>query len=138
MQFMRHFWNAAAAIDPAATELDEGRRFPFCNPEALANLFREVGILHMDARPIDIHTDFKNFEDFWSPFLTGQGPAPGYAMSLSEERRTQLRKRLYNALPFAVDGSIPLVARAWAIKGFKYRTYARVIWIAGDLSCWRR
>ena len=119
MQFMRHFWNAAAALDSAASDLDEGRRFPFCNPESLAKLFNEAGLLRTEARPIDIPTDFKNFDDFWNPFLGGQGPGPGYAMSLSEERRAQLRDRLYNSLPFAVDGSIQLVARAWAIKGFK-------------------
>jgi SAM-dependent methyltransferase len=119
MQFMRHFWNAAAALAPAAFELDEGRRFPLCNPDALTRLFQNTGIRFVETRPIDIHTDFKNFDDFWNPILGGQGPAPGYVMSLSEERRAELRERLYNALPFAVDGSIPLVARAWAIKGIK-------------------
>jgi len=39
------------------------------------------------VRPIDILTHFRDFDDYWSPFLGGQGPAPGYAMSLSEERR---------------------------------------------------
>lgn len=119
MQFMRHFWNAAAALDPAARELDEGRRFPICEPEPLAKLFEEAGLHGVDVRPLDISTDFKDFDDYWSPFLGGQGPAAGYAMSLSEERRAQLRERIYNSLPFAVDGSIPLVARAWAVKGFK-------------------
>jgi SAM-dependent methyltransferase len=119
MQFMRHFWNAAASLDPAAFELDEGRRFPLCNPDALAKLFQKAGIRHVETRPIDIHTDFKNFDDFWNPILGGQGSAPGYAMALSEENRERLRERLYNSLPFAVDGSLPMVARAWAIKGFK-------------------
>jgi SAM-dependent methyltransferase len=119
MQFMRHFWNAAAELDHAAYDLDEGRRFPLCNPEALAELFQKVGIRHTETRPIDIQTDFKNFDDFWNPILGGQGSAPGYAMSLSEEHRARLRERLYNSLPFAVDGSIPLIARTWAIKGFK-------------------
>jgi SAM-dependent methyltransferase len=119
MQFMRHFWNAAAAIDPAAYDLDEGRRFPFCQPDALRQLFEGAGLQVMETHPIDIHTDFKNFDDFWSPFLGGQGSAPGYTMSLSEEQRARLRDRLYNSLPFAVDGSIPLLARAWAIKGIK-------------------
>ncbi len=119
MQFMRHFWNAAAALDPAAFELDEGRRFPLCDPHALTSLFQTVGIRHVETRPIDIHTDFKNFDDFWNPILGGQGSAPGYAMALSEENRERLRERLYSSLPFAVDGSIPMVARAWAIKGFK-------------------
>jgi len=119
MQFMRHFWNAAAALDPAAFELDEGRRFPLCNPGALADLFQGVGIRHVETRPIDIHTDFKNFDDFWNPILGGQGSAPGYAMSLSEESRERLKERLYNSLPFAVDGSIPMIARGWAVKGMK-------------------
>ncbi len=61
MQFMRHFWNAAAALDPAASDLDEGRRFPFCNPKSLTKLFQEAGILHTEARPIDIPTEFQKF-----------------------------------------------------------------------------
>ena len=69
-------------------------------------------------RPIDIATDFRDFDDFWSPFLGGQGPAAGYAMSLSEERRLALRERIRGRdCPFALDGSIPLVARAWAVRG---------------------
>ena len=119
MQLMRHFWNAAAALDSAAHDMDEGRRFPICNLRSLTQLFQEAGLVHVETRPIDISTDFKNFEDFWTPFLGGQGPAPGYVMSLNEEQRVQLRDRIYNSLPFALDGSVSLVARAWAIKGVK-------------------
>lgn len=119
MQFMRHFWNAAAALDPAARDLDEGRRFPICDPNSLAELFRDAELTDIETRHVDIATDFKDFDDYWNPFLGGQGPAPGYAMSLSEEARARLRRRIHDALPFALDGSIPLVARAWAIKGIK-------------------
>lgn len=119
MQFMRHFWNAAAALDPDAYDLDEGRRSPICNPGPLTELFQDAGLSEIETRPMDIATDFRDFDDFWSPFLGGQGPAPSYTMSLSEERRSQLRERIYNSLPFALDGSIPLVARAWAVKGKK-------------------
>jgi SAM-dependent methyltransferase len=119
MQLMRHFWNAAAALDPAASELDEGRRFPICRLAALEELFQQAGLRQVAVQPIDISTDFQDFDDYWRPFLGGQGPAPGYAMSLSEERRAALRDRIRNALPFALDGSIPLVARAWAVRGAK-------------------
>ena len=47
----------------------------------------------------------------------GQGAAPSYAMSLSEASRSALRERIRAGLPFAVDGSIPLMARAWAVRG---------------------
>ena len=119
MQLMRHFWNAAAALDPAASELDEGRRFPICRPAPPEELFQQAGLCRVVVRPIDISTDFRDFDDYWGPFLGGQGPAPGYAMSLSKERRAVLRDRIRDALPFALDGSIPLVARAWAVCGAK-------------------
>jgi hypothetical protein len=38
-------------------------------------------------------------------------------MSLTEERRAALRELIRAALSPAADGSIPLVARAWAVKG---------------------
>ena len=119
MQMMRHFWNAAIALDPAARDLDEGWRFPICNPDSLHDLFQNAELSQVQVRPIDILAVFKDFNDYWSPFLGGQGPAPGYVMSLSEKRRAQLRERIYNSLPFALDGTITLVMRAWAVKGIK-------------------
>lgn len=119
MQFLRHFWNAAVALDPVAAGLDEGRRFPLCNPDRLADLIQDVGLINVEVQPIDIWTVFKDFDDYWSPFLGNQGPAPGYTMSLDEEGRTLLRERIRASLPFALDGSIPLMARAWAVRGLR-------------------
>src|SRR4051794_233086 len=38
-------------------------------------------------------------------------------MFLSEERRAALRERIRVGLPVAADGAIPLMARAWAVRG---------------------
>ena len=119
MELMRYFWDAAVALDEGAIMLDEGRRFPLCKPEPLKELFEAVGLQRVEIRPIDVHTRFENFNDFWLPFLGGQGPAPGYAMALSEKGRTLLRDRIHSTLPIADDGSINLIARAWAIKGMR-------------------
>ena len=119
MQMIRHFFDAAAALDPNAVELDEGRRFPICHPDALSQLFESAGLHNVEVRPIEVPTVFRDFDDYWSPFLGGQGPAPGYAMSLSDERRLALRERIRAELPMAADGSIPLVARAWAVRGVR-------------------
>ncbi len=62
-------------------------------------------------------TDFRDFDDYWSPFLGGQGPAPAYVQTLSPEGREALRERLRTTLPIAADGSIHLIARAWAVRG---------------------
>ncbi|HEX6053154.1 MAG TPA: class I SAM-dependent methyltransferase [Gemmatimonadaceae bacterium] len=117
MQLMRVFWDTAVALDPRALERDEAPRFPICDPVALATLFRDAGLLGVESRAIDVPTRFRDFDDYWRPFLSGQGPAPSYAMSLSDERRGELRERIRAALPIAADGSIDLVARAWAVRG---------------------
>jgi SAM-dependent methyltransferase len=117
MQLLRRFWDAAAALDPAARHLDEGPRFPICAPPPLADLFGRAGLAAVATRAIDVPTIFRDFDDFWSPFLGGQGPAPGYCLSLAEERRAQLRDHLRATLPTQPDGPIDLVARAWAVRG---------------------
>lgn len=117
MQFMRYFWDAAVALDSAAAELDEGPRFPICRPAPLAALFRGAGLHDVEVRAIDVPTVFRDFDDYWSPFLGGQGPAPGYVASLSDEARAALRERLRATLPLSADGAITLIARAWAVRG---------------------
>jgi hypothetical protein len=37
-------------------------------------------------------------------------------MSLAPDARERLRERLWDTLPCAPDGSIPLKTRAWAVK----------------------
>jgi SAM-dependent methyltransferase len=118
MQPIRHFWDAAVALDAAACTLDEGQRFPLCQPERIYQLFHTYAnqIGKIELRSIDVETTFRDFDDYWSPFLGGQGPAPSYAMSLSEERRIALREHIRAKLPTAPDGSIHLVARVWAVR----------------------
>jgi len=117
MGLMRQFWDAAVALDPSAIGLDEGRRFPLCRSQPLAHLFNDTGLHDVQVRAIDVPTVFRDFDDYWKPFLGGQGPAPGYAMSLTEERRAMLRERIHSSLPIEPDGSIHLTARAWAVRG---------------------
>ena len=119
MQLMRRFWDAAAAVDPAARNLDESLRFPLCRPDALRALWTTAGLQDIQVRTIDVPTVFKDFDDYWSPFLGGQGPAPTYCMSLPEDHRKRLRQHLRDTLPIEGDGSIRLMARAFAVRGTK-------------------
>lgn len=117
MELMRHFWDAAVALDPDAAGLDEGVRFPLCRPAALEKLFVGAGLEDVAVAGIDIETPFADFDDYWQPFLGGQGPAPAYAMSLTEAARVRLRDRIREGLPDRAKGSFALVARAWAVRG---------------------
>jgi len=116
MELMRFFWDAAVELDPGAAKMDESIRFPVCRPQALEKLFGDAGLKGIDVKPIDIPTPFRNFDDYWQPFLGGQGPAPAYAMSLHEAARARLRDRLRERIPVMANGSISLTARAWAIR----------------------
>jgi hypothetical protein len=73
----------------------------------------------VETRAVDVPTVFRDFDDYWTPFLGGQAPAPAYCMSLGEDARAALRERLREALPAQADGSIHLTARAWAVRGRK-------------------
>ena len=118
MQPMRAFWDAATALDPAAAPLDEGGRFAaLASADALGSLLRSSGLREVTTRSIEVPTEFRDFEDYWAPFLGGVGPAPAYAMSLDEERRARLRERLRAGLPTEAGGAIRLTARAWAARG---------------------
>lgn len=116
MELMRYFWDAAVALDPEATKLDEGVRFPLCRPDALLAQVGNAGFHEPEVTAIDVPTFFPNFQDYWEPFLGGQGPAPSYAMSLDEPARSKLIDRIRETLPVQTDGSISLVARAWAVR----------------------
>lgn len=117
MEFLRFFWDAAAAADARASALDEGTRFPLCQPGPLEALFRAAGLGDVRCEPIEIPTEFSTFDDYWRPMLGGTGPAPSFVASLDADRRGELARRLEQALPHGADGSIALTARAWAVRG---------------------
>ena len=117
MQLVNQFWDTAVILDPAARPLHEGIRFDFCRPGPLHALFAHAGLGNVEVAPIEVPLDFARFDDYWTPFLSGTGPAPAYAMSLSAEDRTRLRDGIRARLPTAADGSIHLLARAWAVRG---------------------
>lgn len=121
MELMRYFWDAAVALKPDDWQRDEAARFPLCSSGPLRALFEESGLHHVEVQAIDIPTHFRDFDDYWKPFLGGQFPAPDYAMSLAVEDRQALRGRLRTALPVEADNSIRLIARAWAVRGTRVR-----------------
>jgi hypothetical protein len=117
MQLMRWFWRAAVELDRSAAALDEGARFEAFTPEELSWRFASAGLVDVESGAVEVPTPFADFDDYWAPFLGGQGVAPAYAMSLDEAARERLRRRLRELVPTESDGSIRLVARAWTVRG---------------------
>lgn len=119
MALLRHFWDAAIAVDPSAAASHEGHRFPMCRPDPLRSLWTDAGLVDVSVTSIEVATVFSGFADLWEPFLAGQGPAPGYVAALARPARDRLRETLRESVPTRPDGSIALTARAWAVRGRK-------------------
>lgn len=118
MGLLRNFWDVAVELDPdRAGPLDEGRRFTLCSREALGELFRKAQLEDVRSGALTIEMPFENFEAYWSPFLGGQGPAPGYLASLDGGARERLRVALRSRVAPRGDGPFTLKARAWAVRG---------------------
>jgi len=117
MQMLREFWDTVISLWPDADARDE-RHMPLSRAGELAMLWREAGLLDVSEQALAVPTRFLSFEDYWSPFLGGQGPAGAFVSGLSSEDRerlrTALRRRLLGEGP---ERSIALEARAWAVRG---------------------
>ena len=107
MEVIRIFWDAAVELNPDAAGMDEGVRFPLCRPEALTEIFAGAGLNGIEVTAIDIGTTFASFDDYWQPFLGGQGPAPSYAISLDETARARLRDR-------TIPSAAAVISLVWA------------------------
>lgn len=119
MEIMRHFWDAAAVVDPSAANMDAGPRFAICRPDNLRAAFEAASLNAVEVIPIDISAYFADFDDYWLPFLGAQGSISKYFRGLDDAARASIREQLQRQLPIAPDGSITLIARAWAVKGSK-------------------
>jgi len=120
MEMLRVFWDEAVKIAPAADGRDE-RHMPLCRAGELAAFWRAHGLQRVEEQPLTIRLEFASFDDYWAPFLGGQGPAGAYVASLSDADRGALVDRLRRRLAGAAEhgGLLTLRARAWAVKGMR-------------------
>lgn len=116
MQMLRVFWDAATALDPRAAALDEAR-FAVCRPDPLARVFTAAGLQDVQVGELTVPTVFAGVDDFWQPFLGGQGAVAGYVAGLDDGARDALAGEVRRRLTVADDGRVRLTAKAWAARG---------------------
>lgn len=117
MHPIRLFWEAAMDHDPAAERKAESLVFGDWQPQRLEGLFFDAGLTGIETREITVPVTFPSFDDFWAPFLGGQGLAPAYLRSVGPVAASEVRDRLERRV--AADGAVDLSARAWATKGLR-------------------
>jgi SAM-dependent methyltransferase len=120
MQRAQYFWEAVAATDAEAAALDARPHFHTCEPEPMADLFRAAGLGDVTVSAINLPMGFRDLDDFWLPHaMAGAAAAQRYVSGLDDDRKAALREQLRVTLPFAADGSLHLIDRAWAARGTK-------------------
>jgi SAM-dependent methyltransferase len=115
MRMLRIFWDAAGGLDSAAGRFDE-KHMPLCRKGELSELWTRGGLRKVQESPLAIIMRFTNFDDFWNPFLLGQGPAGAYVKRLHGNRVSALREEVRLRLG-GPRGPFNLPARLWAVRG---------------------
>jgi len=116
MTLLRRFWDAAVALDPSASERDEGVCMPFCRPGELGDLWAAAGLDDVEVVPVVVSARYDGFEDLWQPLELGVAPSGAYAVSLEPDRRAALKDELRRRLG-AGEQPFQLTARAWVVTG---------------------
>jgi SAM-dependent methyltransferase len=108
MQMLRTFWDAALTIDPGAP--DEAHTLRFGRQGEIAELFAEAGLDDIVESILTVGSTYESYDELWSGFLAGIGPAGTYCLSLPPEHQLAVRDEMFDRLgspagPFALDAA---------------------------------
>jgi len=109
----RTFWDAALRLDPAAPD---DASIPFRRLPELVALWKGTGLEDVRTAVIDVEAAYAGFDDFWAPFASGIGPAAGYLVAQTEERRAAIREACREILG-RPPGPFTLPARVLGVRG---------------------
>jgi SAM-dependent methyltransferase len=111
----RIFWDIAGVLDPS---LERPLFRPLNSPGEMEGLWRDLGLRDVEQVSLLIRMEFQSFEDYWTPFASGEGPQGQYVVRLAAEKREVLKEHLRRAyVANRPDGPRSMVAVAWACRG---------------------
>lgn len=114
MDLLRHFWAAAVRVDPSAPSETGSLRFG--GPDELTELLAGAGLVDVNETLIRVSSTYASFDDLWSTYLLGIGPAGQWCTAQSDDRRAQVRAELLDILG-APAGPVTLSGTARAATG---------------------
>ncbi len=107
MSMLTTFWTAMQQVRPGTVgELE----LAGTAKGDIAQRMRRAGLADVVDGELRAHADYVNFDDFWTPFTRGVGPAGQHLVSMTAEEQAAVREACRTALP---DGPFTLAARAW-------------------------
>ncbi len=105
------FWEAARRLEP---QVRDESHLAGSRGGDLARLFETAGLRDVEETALSVGVEHPTFDEWWTPFTLGVGPAGSYVAGLGAEATTQLREQCRTLLP---DPPFVLTARAWTARG---------------------
>ncbi len=113
MTSLRTFWAGAREVDAAI----QGEVPRIGTKEGdLVELLSRAGLSDVRGGWVAASAAYEDFEDWWTPFTLGIGPAGAYYSALDGPAREALKQGCRRALG-EPDGAFTLDARAWFARG---------------------
>lgn len=113
MEMLRHFWDAAVSLDPVAPDQVALR---FGREGELAELFAHAGFEQTAETTLEVVSSYASYDELWSGFLAGIGPAGTHAVSRAPAEQAALREALFEKVG-SPTGPFELRAVARAVRG---------------------
>jgi SAM-dependent methyltransferase len=114
MQLLHVFWQAALSVVPDAPV--EGRVRPFGGPGEIVDLFRRTGLDGVTESELRVSSTYADFDELWSTYLLGVGPAGAFLTGVDDERRAAIRDALHEHLG-RPSGAVTLAGMARCAVG---------------------
>jgi SAM-dependent methyltransferase len=113
------FWRAAEDVAPEAVARRRAEHpSTWLGLPALHELWVAAGLSAVRTAGLQLTLEFRSFDDYWLPFLTGCTPTCAFAVAVNRDTRGELTNALRRIIPGAQpDGSFALPARALAVAG---------------------
>jgi SAM-dependent methyltransferase len=118
MRLLRAFWDSAATVAPETAAQDESRTQRYATPGELTGLWSEAALDDVSVSALEVDAQYDDFDDLWTPFLAGIGPAGALTASLDPAAQEALREELRSRLGDPA-GPFTLTAKAWFVRGAK-------------------
>jgi SAM-dependent methyltransferase len=112
MKLLATFWQSVRALDPDA----DSETSPLGDRGRLEALWRESGLEGVETEALEVSSDYEDFDELWSSFSRGVGPAGQYLLRQPAERQEAIRAEYFTRVG-EPSGSFTLTGRAWAVRG---------------------
>jgi SAM-dependent methyltransferase len=116
MTMLRAYWDAAHEVAPEEAAQADENTMRYSNVAELTDLWRQVGLDDVKGGELRVSAGYEDFDDLWTPFPSGIGPAGAFCASLEPERQEALRAAFARRLGDP-SGPFELRARAWYAVG---------------------